>query len=127
MQSVQQDAAAGKFKKAQDYHGESGHGFEDARVAAILAAPDTIHRGSGGKLLYVQGGDIVVVRTSGSGLGVLTAYGSSGKKGKSGVAHIGGRAEDRGPRVTSRAVKRGKVPGQRGRAPILWRSGDPPP
>ncbi|MCW3103869.1 MAG: hypothetical protein JWO09_2309 [Bacteroidetes bacterium] len=106
-----------KFKKSKDYHGLSDHNMSDEIVADIIANPDAIFFISKSKrLIYLKGGDIAVVEAYGSGKGnTITAYGSSGIKGASGKAALGGLESDPGAPVTEEMILEGKIPAGKGR------------
>ncbi|MFJ8753308.1 hypothetical protein ACIREO_28840 [Streptomyces sp. NPDC102441] len=110
---ITERAAAGKMRKAGNYHPH----FGEERVREILKNPDAVYlsQGNRGNLIYRQGEDIVVTKGPGAGAGdVITGYGPSGKKLESGVRAHGGSPDDPGPPVTHEDIVNGKVPGKNG-------------
>ncbi|NVJ14288.1 HNH endonuclease [Myxococcus sp. AM010] len=109
LEQVRERAADGTFRRAGRYHAH----FGEARVLEILRNPDAIYESSGrvGKLIYRQGGDIVVVEGPGSGQGqVITGYGPSGIKAESGARALGGAPTDMGAPVTHEMITGGTIP-----------------
>jgi hypothetical protein len=109
LEQVRERAAAGAFRRAGNYHAH----FSETRVLEILRNPDAIYESSGraGKLIYRQGGDIVVVEGPGSGQGqVITGYGPSGIRTKSGARALGGAPTDLGISVTPEMITGGTIP-----------------
>ncbi|MFE3635309.1 putative T7SS-secreted protein [Streptomyces sp. NPDC059168] len=105
-------AQNGEFKKHLDYHGDTRHGFTDERVMEILKDPDAVYQstGTGGRLTFRQGEDIVVVDGPGNTQGqAITAYGPSGIKGKSGAEALGGKVTDPGVPVTHEDIVNGSI------------------
>jgi hypothetical protein len=114
-------ATGGRFNRAGSYHGDTRHAFPDARVAEILAEPEAIYLSGGraGRLIYRQGGDIVVVEGPGSGGGnAITAYGPSGVRGTSGATALGGNPTDPGLTVSETMITTGTIPTGPGTAPV---------
>ncbi|MET9436680.1 hypothetical protein [Streptomyces sp. NPDC006551] len=106
-------AAEGKVRKSTNYHPH----FSDERVREILKNPDAVYLSQGGRgnLIFRKGEDIVVTKGPGAGVGdVITGYGPSGKKGKSGAEAVGGSPDDPGPPVTHEDIVNGKVPDTKG-------------
>ncbi|WNG39371.1 hypothetical protein F0U61_41180 [Archangium violaceum] len=109
LEQIRERAAAGTFRRAANYHAH----FSEARVLEILRHPDAIYESTGraGKLIYRQGGDIVVVDGPGSGNGqVITGYGSSGIRAESGARALGGAPTDLGTPVTHEMITGGTIP-----------------
>ncbi|WNG29287.1 HNH endonuclease [Cystobacter fuscus] len=109
LEQIREKAAAGTFRRAGNYHAH----FSEARVLEILRNPDAIYESSGraGKLIYHQGGDIVVVEGPGSGQGqVITGYGPSGIRAESGARALGGSPMDLGTPVTPEMITGGTIP-----------------
>jgi hypothetical protein len=109
LEQIRERAAAGTFRRAANYHAH----FSEARVLEILRNPDAIYEsiGRAGKLIYRQGGDIVVVDGPGSGNGqVITGYGPSGIRAESGARALGGAPTDPGTPVTHAMITGGTIP-----------------
>ncbi|WNG19733.1 hypothetical protein [Cystobacter fuscus] len=109
LEQIREKAAAGTFRRAGNYHAH----FSEARVLEILRNPDAIYESSGraGKLIYHQGGDIVVVEGPGSGQGqVITGYGPSGIRAESGARALGGAPTDLGTPITPEMMTSGTIP-----------------
>ncbi|MEU6538548.1 RHS repeat-associated core domain-containing protein, partial [Streptomyces sp. NPDC047000] len=110
-------ARDGKMKKAGNYHAHD-HGFTEDMVLEILKEPDAIYHSTAGSgnLIFRKGEDIVVVRADRTGAGnVITAYGSSGIKGPSGVSALGGGLPtDPGNPITHSDVVNGRIPAKNG-------------
>jgi hypothetical protein len=109
-------AQEGKMKTAGNYHAHD-HGFTEDMVKEILKKPDAVYYSTAGsgKLIFRQGEDIVVVRADSTAPGnVITAYGSSGIKGPSGVEALGGLPTDPGKPITHADVVEGKIPAKNG-------------
>ncbi|HSP77848.1 MAG TPA: hypothetical protein VLQ93_04940, partial [Myxococcaceae bacterium] len=109
LEQIRERAAAGTFRRAANYHAH----FSEARVLEILRNPDAIYESTGraGKLIYRQGGDIVVVDGPGSGNGqVITGYGPSGIRAESGARALGGAPADPGTPVTHEMITGGTIP-----------------
>ncbi|MFF7328570.1 putative T7SS-secreted protein [Streptomyces sp. NPDC008150] len=118
LDDIKQAASDGAIKKRFDYHGDSGHGFTDERVAEILKEPDAIYQASNGKFTFRQGEDVVIVDGPGIHQGqAITAYGPSGIKGDSGVSALGGKPTDVGAPVTDADITQGRIPGKTGFQP----------
>jgi RHS repeat-associated protein len=113
------DARNGKVKKSTGYHGDTEHGFTDARVQDILANPDAVYHGTGknSEIIFQQGGDIVVVRPTGSTKGVFTAYGPSGVVGPGHGARTGVPANTPGNPITRQDIEHGTIPSSHGNIP----------
>lgn len=97
----------------------SRHEFTKEMVLDIVSNYDAIYKSVSkkGNIIYRKGGDIVVIggENAGGKKGqVITAYGSSGVKGSSGVSALGGSASDPAPAVTHEMIINGKVPGDGG-------------
>jgi hypothetical protein len=131
LEQIHETAAAGAFRRAGNYHAH----FSEVRVLEILRNPDAIYESSGraGKLIYRQGGDIVVVEGPGSGQGqVVTGYGPSGIRAESGARALGGAPSDLGIPVTHEMITGGTIPVSPNRPKIpaatqIWPpSGDSP-
>ncbi|MFJ7170200.1 putative T7SS-secreted protein [Streptomyces globosus] len=106
-------AQDGEFRKHSTYHGDTRHGFSDERVTEILKNPDAVYQstGTGQRLVFRQGEDIVVLDPPGNTQGqAITAYGSSGIKGESGAKALGGNPSDPHPPITHEDLVQGKVP-----------------
>ncbi|GEK03032.1 hypothetical protein TNCT1_53080 [Streptomyces sp. 1-11] len=113
-------AQNGQFKKYLDYHGDTRHGFSDERVLEILKNPDAVYHstGTGRRLTFRQGEDIVVVDGPGNAQGqAITAYGPSGIRGESGAQALGGKATDPGAPVTHEDIVNGRIPTKDGYQP----------
>ncbi|HLL06944.1 MAG TPA: hypothetical protein VK539_40590 [Myxococcaceae bacterium] len=109
LEQVRERAGASTFRRAANYHAH----FSEARVLEILRNPDAIYESSGraGKLIYRQGGDIVVVEGPGSGQGqVITGYGPSGIRAESGARALGGAPTDPGTPITHEMITGGTIP-----------------
>jgi hypothetical protein len=109
LEQIREKASAGTFRRAGNYHAH----FSEARVLEILRNPDAIYESSGraGKLIYHQGGDIVVVEGPGSGQGqVITGYGPSGTRAESGARALGGAPTDLGTPITPEMMTSGTIP-----------------
>jgi hypothetical protein len=109
LEQIRERAAAGTFRCAANYHAH----FSEARVLEILRNPDAIYESTGraGKLIYRQGGDIVVVDGPGSGNGqVITGYGPSGIRAESGARALGGAPTDPGTPVAHEMITGGTIP-----------------
>jgi hypothetical protein len=112
--------SSGKFSKAggknRKYHGDTGHGYPDELVQDIMTHPEAIYETRNGeKLIYLKDGDIVVVKSTKSAKGdVVTAYGKSGVKGKSGATVLGGSPTDPGEPVTDLIITEGRIPAKNG-------------
>ncbi|MCX5340166.1 hypothetical protein [Streptomyces atratus] len=92
---ITERAKEGKLRKSGNYHPH----FDDKRVTEILKNPDAVYlsQGKRGTLIFRKGEDIVVTKGPGAGVGdVITGYGPSGKKGKSGAEALGGSPDDPG-------------------------------
>lgn len=117
IETVIERAKQGKLKKTGPYHPH----FDDGMVLRILSEPDAIYesQGKSGRLIFRKGNDIVVVegRASAQG-GVVTGYGTSGIKGDSGAAALGGRAGDAGAPITHAMIGDGKIPAPPKRPPL---------
>ncbi|WP_250399283.1 hypothetical protein [Streptomyces cellostaticus] len=89
----------------------------------ILKNPDAVYQstGTGERLTFRQGEDIVVVDGPGNTQGqAITAYGPSGIKGKSGAEALGGKVTDPGVPVTHEDIVNGSIPTKGGyRAPAV--------
>ncbi|WP_326738232.1 putative T7SS-secreted protein [Streptomyces sp. NBC_01022] len=110
-------AQEGKFKRAGNYHAETGHGFSEERVLEILKSPDAVYHSTAnsGNLIFRQGEDIVVTTGGGPGAGnAITAYGPSGVLGDSGARATGGLPTDIGSPITHGDVVEGRIPGKQG-------------
>lgn len=110
-------AENGTFRKHVDYHGDTMHGMSDERVLEILKNPDAVYQstGTGGRLTFRQGEDIVVTDGPGTTQGqAITAYGPSGIKGDSGVEALGGKPTDPGVPVTHEDIVEGRIPAKGG-------------
>jgi RHS repeat-associated protein len=110
-------AQNGGFKKHIDYHGDTMHGMSDERVLEILKNPDAVYQstGTGGRLTFRQGEDVVVTDGPGTTQGqAITAYGPSGIKGDSGVGALGGKPTDPGAPVTHEDIVEGRIPAKGG-------------
>ncbi|PZH15644.1 type IV secretion protein Rhs [Streptomyces sp. NTH33] len=110
-------AQGGEFKKHRDYHGDKSHGFSDERVLEILKNPDAVYHstGTGGRLLFRQGEDVVVTNGPSNTQGqAITAYGPSGIKGESGATALGGKPTDPGAPVTHEDIVNGRIPAKDG-------------
>jgi uncharacterized protein RhaS with RHS repeats len=98
-QKIIEDAQLGKIRQTKDYHGRLGRPKE----TEILSNPDAVYHptGKSGRLTFRKGEDVVITEGPGSGRGqVLTSYGPSGPRGKSGTAIFGGHAADPGLPMT---------------------------
>lgn len=87
--------------------------MSDERVTEILKNPDAVYQstGTGQRLIFRQGEDIVVLDGPGQTQGqAITAYGSSGLKGDSGAKALGGNPTDPHPPITHQDLVDGKVP-----------------
>ncbi|WP_406386403.1 putative T7SS-secreted protein [Streptomyces sp. NBC_00211] len=106
-------AEDGGFRKHSEYHGDTRHAMSDERVTEILKNPDAVYQstGTGQRLIFRQGEDIVVLDGPGQTQGqAITAYGSSGIKGDSGAKALGGNPTDPHPPITHQDLVDGKVP-----------------
>ncbi|MFF3165537.1 hypothetical protein [Streptomyces sp. NPDC003273] len=86
----------------------------------ILKNPDAVYHstGTGRRLTFRQGEDIVVVDGPGNTQGqAITAYGPSGIKGESGAQALGGKATDPGAPVTHEDIVNGRIPTKDGYQP----------
>ncbi|MFD7912276.1 putative T7SS-secreted protein [Streptomyces sp. NPDC059752] len=113
-------AQSGGFKKHNEYHGNTMHGFSDDRVTEILKNPDAVYQSTGqkGRFMFRQGEDVVVVDGVGQTQGqAITAYGSSGIKGPSGATALGGKATDPHPPITHEDIVEGRIPSKGGYLP----------
>ncbi|MGW0667769.1 putative T7SS-secreted protein [Streptomyces sp. NPDC002746] len=114
---VVERAQNGKFKRAGNYHADTGHNFSDERVLDILKNPDAVYHSTAnsGNLIFKQGDDIVVTTGGGPGAGnAITAYGPSGVLGDSGARATGGLPTDVGTPITHADIVDGKIPGKQG-------------
>lgn len=81
-----------KIKYANNYHGRLGKELE----IDILSNPDAVYvsQSKSQNLIYIiyrKGENVVIVESAGSAKGnVITSYGPSGARGKSGAAIFGG-------------------------------------
>ncbi|MEU9670611.1 putative T7SS-secreted protein, partial [Streptomyces bobili] len=110
---VIENAQSGGFKKHNDYHADTRHGFSDERVGEILKNPDAVYQSTGTakRLMFRQGEDIVVVEGPGNTQGqALTAYGPSGIRGDSGASALGGKPTDPHPPITHEDIVQGRIP-----------------
>jgi RHS repeat-associated protein len=110
-------AQNGEIKKHRDYHGDDMHAFSDERVLEILKNPDAVYHstGTGGRLMFRQGEDLVVTDGPGNTQGqAITAYGPSGIKGPSGAQALGGLPTDPGGPITHADVVEGRIPAKNG-------------
>ncbi|WKV75990.1 DUF6531 domain-containing protein [Streptomyces sp. PCS3-D2] len=117
MNDVIERAQDGKFKKAGNYHGDTGHGFSDERVLEILKNPDAVYHSTAnsGNLIFRQGEDIVVTTGGPPGAGnAITAYGPSGVLGDSGARATGGLPTDPGGPITHTDIVEGRIPAKNG-------------
>ena len=102
-------AKAGTVRRAPNYHGRLPHDLE----REILAGADGVYAstGTGGRLIFHKGGDIVIVEGQGARAGqVVTSYGPSGPRGESGAEIYGGTPEDPGKPITPEMIAEGKIP-----------------
>lgn len=102
-------AQSGKVREAPNYHGR----LPRDRELAILSNPDAVYHstGSGGRLIFRQGDDIVITEGPGSRAGQLvTSYGPSGPRGDSGAAIFGGSPSDPGRPITHEMITEGRIP-----------------
>ncbi|HEV2634036.1 MAG TPA: DUF6531 domain-containing protein [Actinocrinis sp.] len=101
-------ARAGTVSRTGGYHGRLDPDVEKS----ILSNPDGVYESSGGagRLLYHKGGDLVITEGPGSSAGkLITSYGESGPRGKSGAAIFGGDPTDPGMPITPEQITTGQV------------------
>ena len=116
------DAKNGTIHTTPQTHGVERHEFSELRMAEVIANPDGVYivEGSGGAVIFHQGGDIVVVdglsRRSGF-KNVRTAYGPSGILGDSGVSAWNSiypdlvlESSDPGLPITEAMILEGSIP-----------------
>ena len=106
----------GTFKKAGNYHADTGHNINDDVVKNIMNNPDGIYlTQKGDKFMFHKGGDVAIVSAKGSAKGnIITAYGDSGIKGKSGADALGGLPTEPGASVTESMIINGQIPTSNG-------------
>lgn len=102
------DAAAGKVRRAPNYHGRLPPGVEADVIATGNAYVST---GKGGRFIFEKNGNVVITEGAGSMRGqVVTSYGPGGPRGESGAAIFGGTPADPGPPVTPKMITDGTIP-----------------
>ena len=98
------------LKRGKGYHGRIPQKLEED----IIKNPDGVYlsEGGSGRMIFHKGGDVVVVEGKGSSVGnIITSYGSSGPRGPSGVAALGGGSpNDPGEAITAAKIIAGKIP-----------------
>ncbi|GAA4027324.1 hypothetical protein GCM10022409_09110 [Hymenobacter glaciei] len=108
-----EEARTGKVRETKGYHGRLGRPKE----IEILSNPDAVYHsnGSGGRLIFRKGGDVVITEGPGSSRGqIVTSYGPSGPQGKSGASIFGGQPTEPGLPVSHEQIVGGQVPAPNG-------------
>ncbi|MFJ3665755.1 RHS repeat-associated core domain-containing protein [Streptomyces sp. NPDC090106] len=106
---VMKNAEAGTVRRAPNYHGR----LPDELERDILASPDGVYAstGTGGRFIFHKGQDIVITEGQGANAGqVVTSYGPSGPRGKSGAEIYGGDPSDPGLPITPEMITNGEIP-----------------